>query len=262
MSSTKLSLKFNKDNFSDFVSKLQDLSQIEDVIKLKIDSDKILMYSVLSNEASILALKNFTVNTIEYIENFNKEETYDFIITSAVKFVKNLKFFNSDIPIKLDLVSKKDSDDDSILHVRSAQFSNGKLKISCIGGEQFKIKDISSEVIESRLNPKMAKWSFKMSKEDFSSVKKLSSINNEDRILNISVLNGKVYLNEVSKWELEVDEVDIKNEQLTFIKKYLSNINDNNDYINFSIFPSFILIKDNNSNLMLSFETDFSDDED
>ena len=92
---TKLSLKFNKTNFSDFVSKIKDLTNIEDTVKIKIEQDKILMYSMLSNDVSVLALKSYLVTTSDYIDNFDKEETYDFIITSAAKFVKNLTFLLS-----------------------------------------------------------------------------------------------------------------------------------------------------------------------
>jgi len=42
-------------------------------------------------------------------------------------------------------------------------------------------------------------------------------------------------------------------------KKFLSCIKDDRD-IQFSIFDNFMLIQDENSNLMLSFEQDFSDD--
>ena len=143
------------------------------------------------------------------------------------------------------------------MHVRAAQFSNGKLKISCVGGEEFKIRDINSPTLESRLNPKNSKWGFKISKEDFTDVKKLCSINNEDRILNISVIDGKVTMNETSKWELDIDTIDPINTTLIFGKKYLSNVNSDQDYINFSIFETFILVKDDNSNLMLSFEQSF-----
>jgi hypothetical protein len=98
-----------------------------------------------------------------------------------------------------------------------------------------------------------------MSNEDFSNVKKLSSINNEDKIFNITVQNGKVSISELAKWELEVDEISQKNEQLVFSKKYLSNINDGKEFVYFTVFETFILIKDEDSNLMLSFEQDFSD---
>ena len=258
---SKLSLKFNKTNFLDFVSKLQDLTNIEDVIKIKIEQESILMYSMLSNDVSVLALKSYSLKTSDYIENFDREETFDFIITSATKFVKNLKFFNTDKPIKLDIASKPLPEDETIMHVRAAQFSDGRLKISCVGGEEFKIRDINSTTLESRLDPKNSKWGFKISKEDFTDVKKLCSINSEDRILNISVTDGKVTMNETSKWELEIDTIDPRNTNLIFGKKYLSNVNADQDYINFSIFETFILVKDDNSNLMLSFEQDFSIDD-
>ena len=257
---TKLSLKFNKSNFTDFVSKLQDLTNIEDVVKIKIEQDIILMYSMLSNDVSVLALKSYLLKTSDYIENFDREETFDFIITSATKFVKNLKFFNTDKPIKLDIVSKPLPEDETVMHVRAAQFSDGRLKISCVGGEEFKIRDINSTTLESRLDTKNSKWGFKISKEDFTDVKKLCSINSEDRILNISVSDGKVTMNETSKWELEIDTIDPRNTNLIFGKKYLSNVNADQDYINFSIFETFILVKDDNSNLMLSFEQNFENE--
>lgn len=254
---SKFSLKVKSSNFTDFVNKLQDLSQIDDTIKIKLESEKTLIYSMISNDVSVLALKSYTLNTKDYFENFNKEETVDFIITSSGKFVKNLKFFNTEKAIKLDLVCKPMPENDSILQVRSAQFSNEKLKISCIGGEQYKIRDINLNVLSTRLNPKSSKWNFKISRTDFSDVKKLSSINSEDKTLYINVNSNKVTMSEPSKWELEIDEINHKNEQLIFNKKYLSNINDNNEVIYFTIFESFILIKDDISNLMLSFETDF-----
>lgn len=256
----KINLKLKSKNFSDLIQKLQNLSQIDDTIKIKIESDKTLIYSMISNDVSVLALKSYLLDTNEYFENFKREETIDFIITSSSKFVKNLKFFNVDNPIKLDLVCKPLPETESILHVRSAQFSNGKLKISCIGGEQFKIRDLTSTILDARLNPKNSKWGFKINIQDFLDVKKLCSINNEDKILYINVISNKVIMNEPSKWELEIDEIEHKNEQLIFSKKYLSNINDTVEFVNFSIFETFILVKDEHSNLMLSFETNFEDD--
>lgn len=257
---SKLSLKLNKDRFTDFVEKLQDLTNIEDTIKIKIEKDTTLIYTMLTNEVSVLALKNFTIKTSDYFDNFDREEMFDFVITSATKFVKNLKFFNSITPIKLDIVYKPMPDDDEVMHVRTAQFSNGKLKINCIGGEQFKIKDIRKELLEQRLNLKNSKWSFTISNSDFNDVKKLSNIHNEDRTLNINVTNGIVTVIENSKWELNVDKIDSPDTNLVFVKKYLSNIDSTKDKIVLYVFETFILIKDDESNLMLSFETNFDDD--
>lgn len=259
---TKLALKINQNNFSDFVSKLSDLTSIEDVIKIKIDQENILMYSAASNESTVLALKSYLVPTTQYLNNFNRDETFDFIITGANKFVKNLRFFNTLGVIKLDITAKPLPEDDQIMHVRSAQFSDSKLKISCIGGEEHKIRDINKRFLENRLDPEKSKWSFNVSTSDFSDIKKLAQINNEDKIININVNDGVVSINEPAKWELHVDNIDYKNTQIIFGKKYLSNINQDGVSINFSIFETFILVKDEVSNLMISFEQDFSADDD
>lgn len=256
---SKLSLKFNQSKFTDFVQKLANLTQIEDVIKIKIEKDKTLMYSMLSNESAVLALKSFTLPTSDIFENFNNDNIFDFIITSATKFVKNLRFLDPKNPIKVDFTAKALPDSEDVMHIRSAQFTNSKLKISCVGGEEFKIRDINQKSLDARLNPKNSKWKFSISKEDFGNVKKLSSINSEEKILNITLQSGKVFFSELSKWELEVDELSHKNEQIVFQKKYLSNINDDKETITFTIFETFILVKDENSNLMLSFEQDFTE---
>ena len=67
---SKLSLKLNNSNFLDFVSKMGDLTAIEDVVKIKIDKDNILMYSMLSNDVSVLALKSYLLKTSNYFDNF------------------------------------------------------------------------------------------------------------------------------------------------------------------------------------------------
>lgn len=256
--SKKLSLKFNKSNFSDLVSKLQNLTNIDDTIKIKIDTDNILMYSMIANDVSVLAMKSYQLKTSDYIDDFKNDNMFDFIITSSSKFVKNLKFFTDENQVKFDIVFKP-LNDESTMHIRSAQFSNGKLKINCIGGEEYKIRDIKKEALSQRLNINKSKWGFKISKDDFYNVKKLSSINSEDKILNISVIDGTVTMNELGKWELEIDKITYSNTNLVFGKKYLSNINEN-DEIKFHMFDSFILINDDNSNLMLSFEQSFDDD--
>ena len=65
-------------------------------------------------------------------------------------------------------------------------------------------------------------------------------------------------VSESSNWELEIDKTDESvNNKITFVKKYLSNIDTDVEFIDFLIFNTFILIKNKNSNLMMSFETNF-----
>ena len=258
----KISLKIKKDKFVDFIQKLNELSNIDDVLKLKITKEKILMYSVVSttddNTGSILAMKYYNLDTSDYIDGIDDKE-YQFILISTNKFIKNLKIMNLDYDIKMDFNFREVEND--ICQVRTCQFINNKLKLTYIGGEDSKIKDITYENIESRFNPSKAKARFHVSIEDLTSIKKLCSINSEERIFNIHIKNGLVTLFETGKWEIEVDNITAKNNQLYFTKKYLSNISMENDNIEFLLFETFIVIKDDISSLLCAFEQTFDEDD-
>jgi hypothetical protein len=260
--SKKLSINLNKSNFPDFISKIQDLSNINDVVKLKIESDKVLMYSMKANEAAVLALKSYILPSSNYFDNFEEEQTFDFIIVNAPRFIKSLKFFDIDKQIKMDIIYKNHHDNGDVMQIRSAQFSNGKLKISIVAGEDDKIRDLNTDLIETRTDIDNANFNFQISKQDFNDVKKLCAIDSEDKILNIEIEKGKITANEPAKWELQLGEIDDSiDSKIVFNKKYLSNINADPAFIDLYMFDTFILVKDDISNLMLSFEQTFDDDD-
>lgn len=255
--SNKLTFNFNSEQFKDFLSKLKDLSTIDENIKIKIDNDNIFMYSMISNDIAVLALKSYQLDTQSYI-NYQEDFITDYVILNAKKFVKSLNILNSEQKIKMDLVYKISTESNSIAHVRSGLFTSGKMKISCVGGEQFKIRDITKVVLNNRLDPNNSLWNFNVKKEDFESIKKLSTINNDDKVIDINSNSGVVKFGEYSKWELEVDDESTgNNEKVIFLKKFLSNIDATQENIRFDVFDTFILVKDEISNLMLSFEQNF-----
>lgn len=255
----KLQILINQEKFHDFLNKLESLSKISDNLKIKIDSENILMYSIVG-ETIILAFKSFILNTNEYLQ-FKEpiESNFDIIVTNAKRYVKNLSFIKNSEKIKLEIDYRED--DEGNYQTRFLNIKNGKLKIGLHAGENYEIKDITKEALEKRLDTKNEKWNFKISSSDFNDVKKLSSINSDSKILNLSVDNGKVILSENSVWELQVDEIEESNKSFMFNKNFLSAIIDE-DYINFHIFENFILTKNDISNLMISFEQDFNSEED
>jgi hypothetical protein len=259
--SKKLNIELNKDKFPQFLQYLEDLAKISDTIKLKIDSQNILMYSIVG-ETILLAFKSYLVHTKEYLTSKEDiEMTLDIIVTGSKKFVKNLGFINGAEKISM-VIDYRPSDDDTINTARFLNIKNGKLKIALQGGEQSEIKDISKEVLEKRVNIKNSKWSFKIQNTEFQDIKKLSSINSDGKIIHLNVESGKVVLSETSTWEFQVDEVSgISDRHLMFKKSFLSSINDDSDVIEFFIFDSFVLTKDESSHLMISFEQDFSVDD-
>ena len=257
----KIKFKIKSDKFSDFINKLEDLTKISDTIKLKIDNDNILMYSMLGGNV-MLAFKNYLINTRDYLEyGDDMEYSMDVIIANAKKFVKNLNFIKESDKITLEISYKESQDDDTIMSARSLQIVGGKLKVNWISGEHYEMRDINKVALSQRLNLKNRKWAFAIEKSDFSDVKKLSSINGE-RIINIGVVEGKVLLSERAAWEMEIGSIEsTRSANLILNKKFLSCINDSMENIEFSIFDTFMLVKDEYSNLMLSFEQDFEDED-
>jgi len=256
----KIKFKVKGDKFSDFINKLDDLTKIDDTIKLKIDNDNILMYSMLGGNV-MLAFKNYLINTREYLDyGDDLDYSMDVIIVNAKKFVKNLNFIKESEKITMEITYKESPDDDSIMNARSVQVVGGKLKVNWLAGEHFEMRDINKVVLKQRLDFKNRKWNFNISKSEFSDVKKLSSINS-DRIININIIGGKVTLSETAAWELEIDSIDDRNANLMLNKKFLNCINDNVDNVEFNIFETFMLVKDDISNLMLSFEQNFEDED-
>jgi len=260
--SEKINFLVNNDNFIDLVNKLQDLTKISDTLKFKIDKDDILVYSLVG-EVAILAFKNYTLNTVDYLkykEDF--DYTIDFIVPSAKKFVKKLTFFDCNNPIKLSMSIKDSTNDDDVKLTRTFALSDGRLKVNQIGGETHKVRDINKEQLKKLLSPENSTWTFDISNKDLTDVKKLSAIAPEERIIDISVSKNKVKFSEGTKWNLNVGSTDeIENADITFAKKYLGSINTELDDIRFSVFETFILFNDSQSNLMVSFEQNFDEED-
>jgi hypothetical protein len=255
----KIKFKINSDKMSDLISKLDDLTKIEDTIKLKIDGENILMYSILGGNV-MLAFKNYLLKTSDYFDSDEFDFTLDVILSNAKKFVKNLNFLLQSNSVTIEFTYKESPDDENIMNARSMQVVGGKLKVNWLAGERYEMRDIDKSVLKQKLDLKHRKWSFKINKSEFGDVKKLSSINS-DKIININVNSGKVVFSETAAWELEITEIEDRNANLIFNKRFLNCIDADREDIEFSMFDTFILIKDDETNLMLSYEQDFSDED-
>ena len=257
----KISLTFTPEKFSDFLKKLKDLSSIDNCIKIKIQRDTLLMYTIKSEKSTIVALKSYSLKTSDYFD-FDHDFVLDYVICNSVKFVKSLSIFmigdTIENDVKVNLIYRKDAES---MVVISGLFSSNKLKITCIGSEITEIRDVNQEFLEEKLDPDYAEWNFSVKKSDLTNIKKLSSIySTDDSVFDITIESGIVTFSEKSRWELSVSEsTDMDYHKLTFVKKYLSNIDDTKDDIVFYVYDLFILIKDDNSNLMLSFEQTWED---
>lgn len=262
MSNLKFNFNIKKEKFSQFIEKISDLTQISDVLKMKIDTNHILVYSTLGTSV-MLAFKNFLLKTDDYFEIPSKLEEYescDIVIANANKWVKNISFLKDTNKLSLNVIGKLDPDT-NIVNARSFELNGEKLKIKWIGAESFQIREINKSTLNQRLNLKNRKWDFYLTSNEFNDIKKLSNINSE-KIIYVQVSNNKVKFSEIGAWELDIEsESNMKQSEVILNKRFLKSIKEDGDGVTFNMFDTFILIKDEESNLMLSYEQNFDLDD-
>jgi len=252
--SIKTKFIFKQDTFSDLLSKVKDISRISDTIKLRIDSESIFIYGLLGTDRMILACKSFSLKTEDYLILDKSIPILNLVVVNSKKLVKNLNLINVSKKIEATVTHK--SIDERSSEVRKFELKNDKLKLNFETGESNEIRNIDKDFLNKILDIKNQNWSFKIENSDFISIKNLSSINSDEtrQIINLIIKDYKVYLSENNIWELEVDSSTEENTSIMLNKKFLPLINDHGDTINFHVFETFILIKDNMSNFMISFE--------
>lgn len=261
--STKNKFSLRSDNFGGLVARLQDLAHLSDTVKLKFDSDHLLAYSVVANDAAVLCLKAYFLPTADYLDGFRADGLHDLVIAAAPRFVKNLRFFDGCETVRAEMQARPSHEDPSVMHVRSLALSTpaargDRLRVNLVGAELSKIRDLRREVLAARMDPAKSKWSFSMSGEDLASVRRLSTINSEEKTITLAVDHGCVYVGEDGKWRLQVAETDQADTRLTFAKKHLAHIDQSAAAVEVAVFETFILVAAADSRLLLSFETDFS----
>lgn len=250
-------LTAKKDKFIEFLDKIDDLTLISDIVKIKIDNDHILLYSVIG-EKTIKAFKSYTLNTKDY---FDVEEDIpyiiDFVINGAKKLLKKLYIYSGNQPVKFEYIHKEV--DGILRQVRNCRISDSKLKVGIVGSDLSKIRNLDKNILKKQLDPSNAKGRFKINTKDLDDVRKLCNLH-DDEVINIKSKNGLVTCYQQG-WELEVDQSDSSFSDLVFAKKYLSCINCEEEFANFSIFPGFLLYAEGEKVVIIAYETDFSEED-
>jgi len=256
MANKTIKCKLNVQGFERFREVLNDLSKIDDTIKLKIDETNTFLYAMVGKDNVIIAFKNYLLKTDNIFDSLTMDDKMDLIIPNAKKFVKNLGFIDTDENVNITFKVKELSEGG--LEIRSTQISNKKLKINWMSAEQYEVRDIAYESLCKLLDIENQKLSFFVQRNDFDDIKKLANINGSTLITLSSEGDNKVTMAEPSAWELEVDEIeDSSSFMYNVAKKLLGSVNDGVDPVNFHLFPNFLLVKDGTCNLMVSFEQSF-----
>jgi len=251
MSDKIITMNITIDNFKIFLSYIKELSLIDPTIVLVLTESDMMIYSFVGeNLNNIHAFKTVITQTNEI---FNKKREIDnkikFIIKDGRKFVKNIQtFIDFDEDIKFKISYDTIDYNGNYLHIM-----NEKLKIKEISGDPILMsKEITKEDINVLTDKSTSLFNFSITTSDFKKIKRLSTIETTNDILQITVRNNELFIGE-NKWELKISDIDKPNLNVSFPKKYFNKLSLNSDSLLY-MFENYILISDSNSELMIVLE--------
>lgn len=265
----KLTLKADKLDY--FRSIISDVIKINKTFRIKLEDDKMLLYAMDDSGNQTLAFKAYTFDIDEFLE-IEKDELFDeftegefgeeesdnkldinWIIENGSVLNKKLAFFrNKDIKCKLSLREVKED-----VYVRNINMTDGKFKMSIIGGEGSNLKNINYEQLNNLLDYSKAETNVVIPTVDFNDAKRLSVIDSDEENVCFSLREGNVIISQVN-WELRVNETDYEgSENYVFNKKYLKSVNPKTDEITMYGFGNFVLFQEGNERFMVSYERTF-----
>ncbi len=233
-----------------FLEKVHDLLSIDNEILLKINNDKILLYSIVGEKMNVNAFKSFVFNTND-VFSFSEELPAEirFIITNGGKFETTLKNYAD---YKEDINCEFFMNDDT--YADNFKLKNSKLKLSINGGDVRGMNtSIDIEKINKTLNKDNIDFKFLLDKNSYAKIKKLMSIDTENDILTLNIIDNSLTIGE-NNWDINICDVEHENLSITFPKKYFKSISFTEDEINIYVFDTFLLVDNLNTNLLIALE--------
>jgi hypothetical protein len=250
MASTSYKFSMNLEQLKFFLDKVHDLLSIDNEILIKIDKENTLLYSIVGEKMNVNAFKSFIYKTKElfiFDEELPKEIRY--IITNAGKFettLKNYLDYNEDI--KCEFFMNDDTYADNL------RLKNSKLKLSITGGD---VRAMNTTIDISKINDTLNKdnidFKFTLDKISYTKIKKIASIDGENDILTLNIIDKSLTIGE-GTWDLKICDIDHENIDVTFPKKYFKSITFTEDSITVYVFDTFLLIDNKNTNLLIALE--------
>ncbi len=237
-----------------FLEMVKELVKVHEDFKLIFLKKGILLYTI-KYEGKSTKINVFKSFTIKWGDNF-KQFPSDLFLNAT--FMEG-KAFHDKMNYLLD--SKDDDYDIAITYdknnvVYSFGGKNSVLNVRAICQNTNKIKDMTFEMIDDKMDAGNAEWSFEMTNEQLAKVISLSKLEKTNECLTVRVDSGDIIFCE-SQWDLKIGTTDaVKSGSWDFKKenlKFVVNDPKKTSFV-FSIFDTFILINESKSLLMFSME--------
>jgi len=246
--SYKFSMSINQ--LALFIEKIHDLLSIDDEVLIKVGKDKMLLYSIVGEKMNVNAFKSFIYDTSEFFtfdDDIQKE--IRFIITNGTKFESSLKNF---LDYREDIKCEFFMNDDT--YADNFKLKNSKLKFSINGGDLRAMNtSIDIEKINKTINKDNIDFKFMLDKNSYAKIKKMMAIDNENDILTLNVISKEIEIGE-NNWNLKICDIEHDDLSITFPKKYFKSITFTDEEINIYVFDTFLLVDNQNTNLLIALE--------
>lgn len=247
---------FNKDGIKLFLRRFMDLIKVGETIKLRIDRNSVLLYAAVGKQ-QIIAFKSAVSDVSDLVTDVEDLPNgyMDFVFINPANFVNNTGFYLAD---DMDVMCRMKRRVGSS-YAQELQMTNGKISHVFLCGDASelpsKVRELSIEQIESKMDPANCNFSFEVDKEVLDRVRRLCKNNKDTEIVNIYVKSGSVKIG-THKWKVDAGKVeDVSDTKLTFAKKYLYCV-EPADAVKFNVFEEFVLIKEGETRLMIGLELD------
>jgi len=238
--------------FSNFISYMKELYSIDNSIVFKLNNNDVILYSFVGKDLSDIHAFRSIVMKPEELFSKTKEFENDIIIIikDGKKFTRNINnFVDYGEEIKFKISYNNDDNYSNYIHL-----SNSKLRIKEICGDPLMVsKQIGKDDIDTLTNKKNSLFDFDITKHDFDKIKRLSLIELNNDVLYINVNNKELSIGE-TKWDLKISDIDKPNLNISFPKKYFNTLQFKEN-TKIYVFETYIMISDENSDLMIVLET-------
>ena len=248
--SYKFSMNITQLNF--LLDKIHDLIAIDEEVLLKVDKNNLLLYVIVGEKSNVNAFKSFIFKTEEiFLFDTPLESEMRFIITNGAKFESSLKNFidyNEELNCEFFMSDSTYSD--------NLKLKNSKFNLSVTGGHPMGVNvSIDIDKIKKTMNKNNIDFKFILDKNSYTKIKKQSSIvkDEENDILTLTI-NEKLLSIGEGYWDIQICSVDHENLSITFPKKYFKSITFTEEEINIYVFDTFLLIDNQNTNLLIALE--------
>lgn len=236
MKANKIDITPVSEKWNEFIDNVIRASKLSKNMAIKKEDDKLLLYTVDGTIAKTNAMIYYLLDWDDYFSPIDK--SFFLPIEDGTSFAKSLEFYYDDPNTKLELDFRENE-------IISAKLKSKKLKVVIKKGEEFVIRNITSQMITQINNKSYSLFNFQLTAEGLSDINKLIKLHKGEEIISCRIDKNKIVFHQGNRWYYNLADIDdcpsdFKN--FAFPKEYFKLIGSKE--ITVYCYPNFIMFSD------------------